>query len=483
MIASYLVILGISAAATFVLGFPARWFAVRIGAVVHPDERRVHPRPTPTTGGSAMFLAFLIAIVAASRIGAFGSVFHQSSEPLGVVIGAAAIFFVGLVDDIRDMSAPAKVAGQVFAAMLFYFLGVTMYTLKIPFVSGLFVLSPSILPLVTAIWVIGMANAVNLIDGLDGLAAGIVALAAGAQAIFALRLENLNYLPSGSIGPLVAVITCGVCIGFLPHNFHPAKIFMGDSGAMFLGALMACSTMVVGGRMPDTSGASYFLFAPLFIPLFILGVPILDTLFAIVRRTVRRVSIAHPDRGHLHHQLMKLGHGQRRAVLILWAWTALMSAFALYPSFYPHTLGRTVVVFGGAVLAVLLYTLFRPGFLRIPGRRVPALVADDESVAVPNVDAAATEAEPLAPVGAEAAMTGPTSTLESGSPAITAPVLMQSSTVSASGSASASAPNSANATATAAALAESVSTVRSTAPAGTERLARPAPTPADAPRS
>jgi UDP-GlcNAc:undecaprenyl-phosphate GlcNAc-1-phosphate transferase len=454
----YLVIFAIAALATFALAFPARWFARRIGAVAHPDTRRIHPRPTPTAGGSAMFLAFLVAIVVASQLGQFGSVFHQSSEPLGVVLGAAALFFVGLVDDLRDMSPPAKVAGQVFAAMLFYFLGVTMYTFKIPFVAGLVVLSPSILPLVTAIWVIGMANAVNLIDGLDGLAAGIVAIAAAAQAIFGLRLEDLNYLPNGSIGPLVAVIVCGICIGFLPHNFNPAKMFMGDAGAMFLGALMACSTMVVGGRMPDTSGASYFFFAPLFIPLFILGVPILDTVFAIVRRTVKRVSIAHPDLGHFHNQLMNLGHGQRRAVLILWAWTALMSAFALYPSFYPHTVGRTVVVFGAAVLAVLLYTLFRPEFLRPPWRRraatEPALATDG---------AAATEPEERSqPV------TGLTSRLETASPAIPAPVLLHSSTVS-------STPQSSSA----AAKAEPTSRVRTSAPepAAATSGARTAPEP------
>lgn len=362
---SYLVILGVAAVGTFLLAFPVRWFAVRIGAVVHPDERRVHTRATPTIGGAAMFLAFLIAIVVASRLGEFAPIFRQSSEPLGVVLGAAAIFVVGLLDDLRDMSAPAKVAGQVLAAMLLYFFAVTMYTFKVPFVAGLILLSPSILPLVTAIWVIGMANAVNLIDGLDGLAAGVVAIGSGALAIYALRLEDLNYLPNGDLGPLLAVITCGICIGFLPHNFNPARIFMGDAGSMFLGLLMACSTMVVGGRMPDTTGASYFLFAPIFIPLFILGVPIVDTAFAIVRRTVRRVSITHPDRGHLHHQLMRLGHGQRRAVLILWAWTAIMSGFVLYPSFYPNVkIGRSAILFGIAVLAVVLYTLFRPGSLR-----------------------------------------------------------------------------------------------------------------------
>lgn len=392
-----------------------------------------------------MFLAFLVAMVAASQLGEFGNVFHQSSEPLGVVLGVAALFFVGLVDDLRDMSAPAKVAGQVFAAMLFYFLGVTMYWFKIPFVAGVVSLSPSILPLVTAIWVIGMANAVNLIDGLDGLAAGVVALAAGAQAIFALRLEDLNFLPNGSVGPLVAVIACGVCIGFMPHNFHPARIFMGDAGAMFLGGLLACSTMVVGGRVvPETSSVSYFLFAPLFIPLLILGVPILDTAFAIVRRTVKRVRITHPDRSHLHHQLMKLGHGQRRSVLILWAWTALMSAFALYPSFYPHTLGRTVIIFGGAVLAVLLYTVFRPELLRVPFRRLAhrlrvATAVSNDAV----VETSLSDGQP-----------DPTdlrSRPESGSPAMPASVLIHSSTVS-----------STPASGTSATLAEAVSKVRGT---------------------
>jgi UDP-GlcNAc:undecaprenyl-phosphate GlcNAc-1-phosphate transferase len=364
---AYFVVLGVAAGATFLLCFPARWFAVRIGAVVHPDERRVHTRPTPTIGGSAMFLGFLVAMVVASRLGGLDVVFRQSSEPLGVVLGAAAIFLVGLVDDLRDMSAPAKVAGQVFAAMLLYFFAVTMYTFKLPFVPGLIVLSSSILPLVTAIWVIGMANAVNLIDGLDGLAAGVVAIASGALALYGLRIEDLNYLDKSNIGPLIAVITCGVCLGFLPHNFNPAKIFMGDAGSMFLGVLMACSTMVVGGRVPDTTGASYFLFAPIFIPIFILGVPIVDTAFAIVRRTVRRVSLTHPDRGHLHHQLMRLGHGQRRAVLILWAWTALMSAFVLYPVFYQRSrIGRLSLGFGIVVLAVVLYTLFRPGVRRRP---------------------------------------------------------------------------------------------------------------------
>jgi UDP-GlcNAc:undecaprenyl-phosphate GlcNAc-1-phosphate transferase len=220
-------------------------------------------------------------------------------------------------------------------------------------------------PLLTAIWVIGMANAINLIDGLDGLAAGIVAIGSAALAVYALRLESLGYLSTSDLGPLVAVITCGVCLGFLPHNFNPARIFMGDAGAMFLGLLMAASTILVGGRMGDTTGASFFFFGPLLIPLLILSVPIVDTAFAIVRRALRRQHLTQPDRGHLHHQLIRLGHGQRRAVVVLWAWTALTSALFLYPSFYPQVeIKRPAVLFGFALLAVLLYTVFRPEWMR-----------------------------------------------------------------------------------------------------------------------
>ena len=207
----------------------------------------------------------------------------------GVVLAAGAMFAVGLIDDVRDMSAPAKMAGQVLAASILYFSGVTMYELKIP-LAGFFVLTPGIVPLITAAWVIALTNAVNLIDGLDGLAAGVVAIGGGALAIYGIRLMGLGLLPSDNIGPLVAVAACGICLGFLPFNFNPARIFMGDAGAHFLGLLMAASTMVIGGRVPTAvpiSGVTYFFFAPLFIPILILGVPLVDMAFAFVRRTAR----------------------------------------------------------------------------------------------------------------------------------------------------------------------------------------------------
>jgi UDP-GlcNAc:undecaprenyl-phosphate GlcNAc-1-phosphate transferase len=278
-----------------------------------------------------------------------------------VVLGGAAIFGIGLIDDVRDMSAPAKVAGQVLAASILYFLGVTMYEIKVP-LAGLIALSPGITPLITAIWVIALTNAINLIDGLDGLAAGIVAIGGGALAAYGLRLMQLGVLPLDNIGPLIAVIACGVCLGFLPFNFHPAKVFMGDAGALFLGLLMAASTMVIGGRVPVTSGSTYFFFAPLFIPLFILGVPILDMAFAFVRRTARGGQFHAADKEHIHHRLMWLGHGQRRSVLILWAWTAVLSGFVLFPLFVPRV--NAFIPFGAGVLGVGLYTLFHPGLRR-----------------------------------------------------------------------------------------------------------------------
>ncbi|MHB1488823.1 MAG: glycosyltransferase family 4 protein [Acidimicrobiales bacterium] len=358
---AYAIVLAVAAAGTYLLTFPVRRLAIHFGAIVMPDQRRVHKRPTPTIGGVAMFLAFLVAMVVASQIPYFRGIFSNSSEPLGVVLGAAVILGVGLLDDLKEVSAPAKLAGQVLAASVLYFLGVTMFFFKVPF-AGVIILSANVTPLLTAVWVAGIANAVNLIDGLDGLAAGIVAIAAGAFFIYSFHLGHIGQLAGDNIGPLVAIIACGVCLGFLPHNFHPAKVFMGDSGAMFLGLLMAASTMVVGGRSSQVSGDTYFFFAPLFIPFFILGVPILDTVFAIVRRAVRRTEVSGADKDHLHHRLVRLGHGPRRAVLILWAWTALLSGFVLYPTFTRR--GNAFIPFGVAGLGVALYTLFHPGLRR-----------------------------------------------------------------------------------------------------------------------
>ncbi len=353
----YLTLLAVSAAICYVATFLNRYLAFRVKAVVEPDERRIHQRPTATIGGISMYVGFLAALGVAYLLPQFNRLFRGSSELLGVLLAATVMFLVGLVDDFREVSAPAKVAGQILAASVLTFFGVTMFYFKVPF-AGVVVLSSSITPLLTAVWVVAMANAINLIDGLDGLASGIVAIAAGSFFIYSLRLVDLGALSSNSIGPLIAVITAGVCIGFLPHNFHPAKIFMGDTGALFLGLLMAVSTSVVGGRTTDVSGDTFFFFAPLFIPFFILGVPMVDMAFAIIRRTAKRTGVSTPDKQHLHHRLIQMGHGHRRSVLILWVWTALLSGFVLTPTF--TRTGNALVPFIAAALGVSLYTMFHP---------------------------------------------------------------------------------------------------------------------------
>jgi UDP-GlcNAc:undecaprenyl-phosphate GlcNAc-1-phosphate transferase len=321
-----------------------------------------------------MLIALLVAMGVARLLPGFGPIF-ESSEPFGLAIAAIVILAVGMLDDLREVSAPAKVAGQVFAASILGLAGVVMFYFRVPFFD-FYVLSPDLGFLVTVLWVVGMANAVNLIDGLDGLATGVIAIAAGAFFVYSYRLADVGLLASDNMAPLIVAITCGVCVGFLPHNFHPAKIFMGDSGSLLLGLLMAATTISVGGRTADQfSGQTYFFFAPLVIPFVILGVPFVDTALAIIRRARRRSSLSQADKEHLHHRLMRQGHGQRRSVLILWAWTAILSGVVLVPTYTNQ--GNAVVPFAVAGLAVLLYTLFHPG-VRQTARQLEE--EDDSSV-------------------------------------------------------------------------------------------------------
>ena len=353
---------GVTLVATPLFGRLAR----RLGVMAQPDEeRRVHKVPTPYFGGLAMLVGFLVALFVARGVDGFSQVFEGSSIPIGVAIGAVVITAVGTIDDVRPVSAPAKTAGMVLAGSTLYLLGVTMFFFRIPF-AGLVVLSSDLAPLVTVLWVLGMANAVNFIDGLDGLAAGIVAIAAGAFFLYGHRLANPEngVIGADNASPLLAVLVLGICLGFLPYNFHPARIFMGDGGALLLGLLMASSTVLVGGQTDDPySGQAFFFYLPLFIPFFVMGVPILDTLFAIIRRARKRLSPAEADKDHLHHRLMRLGHGHRRSVLILWTWTALLSGFVLYPV-YNTGKGDAVVPLGVAALGLVLYTYFHPGVRR-----------------------------------------------------------------------------------------------------------------------
>ena len=375
-LSAYLVVGGAAALVTFVCIPIVIRLSPRFGAMVQPTDRHVHTRPTSTAGGAAMILGVVGAASVAAVHPAFSDVMAARTEMVGVIVAACVMWSVGFVDDLREISPPAKIAGMVLSGSILSLTGVSILVFRVPFFDMLF-LSADWSFFVTVVWVIGMANVVNLIDGLDGLAAGIVAIAAATFLLYALRLGDEAVLDPANPGALWAVIALGVCIGFLPHNVHPARIFMGDGGALLLGLLMAASTMSVGGRTSaEFSGQAFFFFAPIFIPLVILGVPILDTLWAILRRTISRQGFSTADKRHLHHRLMNLGHGHRRAVLILWAWTALLSAMVLYPTYTGE--GDAIVPIGILALALGLFSVLHPRLRPVmPSRTDEAVVADE----------------------------------------------------------------------------------------------------------
>ncbi|MEN9300456.1 MAG: UDP-N-acetylglucosamine--undecaprenyl-phosphate N-acetylglucosamine-phosphate transferase [Actinomycetota bacterium] len=364
-LSGYLIVGASAAAATAVTTPIVGRVARKKGWMAEPDERRAHPVPTPNIGGVAFLVGLLVALAVASRMDRFDLVVANNSEILGVIAAALIITVLGLFDDIREVSAPMKVTGTVVAGLALVWFGVTMFYFRVPFLD-VFVLSDDWIPLFTVVWLVGMTQAVNLIDGLDGLAAGIVAIASAAFFLYSKHLEDLTLLSQPNIGPLIAIITVGVCVGFLPFNFNPARIFMGDCGALLLGLMLAISTSVVGGRadpqIQSFSAQTYFFIAPLFIPLLILGVPIVDVLFAVLRRTISRQGLTTADRGHLHHRLIALGHGPRRAVVILWLWTALLSAVALLPALSNETPNFGPIL--AAAVALALFTVLHPRFSR-----------------------------------------------------------------------------------------------------------------------
>ncbi|MDW3178105.1 MAG: MraY family glycosyltransferase [Acidimicrobiia bacterium] len=356
----FLIVGAVAAIVTLLLTPLTRVLAFRIGAVASPSARKVHASPTPSLGGLAMLGGVGAGLLTAWTMGSFDPVFRSFTDIAGVVVGALIIFSVGVADDIRDVSAPAKVAGIVLAGVVLALAGVSVLWFRVPF-TGFVQLSADLSVVVTVLWLLVMANAVNLIDGLDGLAGGIVAIASGSFFFYAIQLGRDDILFDSNPGALLAIITAGVCIGFLPMNVHPAKTFMGDGGALLLGLMLAASTVSVGGRIDQAvSGQVFFFFAPLVIPLLLLGVPLIDLMLAVLRRATRKgVGIADADKEHLHHRLMRLGHGHRRTVLILWLWTALLCGLVLFSTLTGS--GAAALPFLGGALALALYTVFHPG--------------------------------------------------------------------------------------------------------------------------
>ncbi len=402
---SFLLIGAVAAVVTFATTPLVGVLARRQGWVYLPNDRTVHQSPLPDVGGLAMYLGFLTAMLTAWMLDAFDVLFTSNSEPIGVLVAATIIYIVGFVDDVRGLSPPAKVAGTVLAGLALVQFGVVMYAFRLPFFDGPILLAQEWRPLVTVLWLLGMTQAINLIDGLDGLAAGIVAIGAGAFFLYSQELIDSDVLDVKNIGPLLAIVAVGMCVGFLPHNFNPARIMMGDGGALLLGLLLAVATSVVGGRADSFNqefiGQTYFFLAPLAIPLMILGVPIFDLAFAIVRRVSSRRSFATADKGHLHHRLMNLGHGHRRSVVILWTWTLLLSAFVLYPTLTGRN--PAYLPFGIVALAIVLFTVLHPSVrarrreTAHPSEPAPMLASPDTT----DASDCETLAEGLPPAGSD----------------------------------------------------------------------------------
>lgn len=345
---TYLLIFAVSAGVTF-LGTPiVRRLSLRLGWIDRPSDRKVHPYPTPTAGGLAIYLGVCAGLLAGRWMPFLSELYETSSELDAALIAATAAVALGVVDDVRGVSAPEKLAGQVLVAGLLVLFGVQLLYVFFPG-PGVIALPPDVAVPITVLWVVALMNAVNLIDGLDGLAAGMVAIAA--IAFFA-----YFWTPGGeaqpSVAALMSAVVAGACIGFLPWNFHPAKIFMGDSGSLLLGLLMAVATVSgVGQNLEGPSGGDLAVIAiPIAVPLLVLAVPLLDVALAIVRRMRRRIGIAHADKEHIHHRLMDIGHSHRQAVVLMYVWGALISACALVVAFVD---GRLLVA-GVVALAVLI---------------------------------------------------------------------------------------------------------------------------------
>lgn len=359
----YLLVFLVAAATTYLLTVIAREIALRTGAVAKVRDRDVHAVPIPYLGGLAMLGGLATAYVVARHLP-----FLSTSQPFvfrdaGIVlIAGALICAVGVLDDLFEIDALTKLGGQVLAAGFLIAFGI-QYVYFAGSDGTQFLLDGSQGALLTGLVVVGTVNAVNMVDGLDGLAAGVVGIGASAYFFFCYALATSNDLSLATTGALLSASLAGVCAGFLPHNFHPARLFMGDSGSMLIGLVLSASTVTLTGQFtPDQlsesgSGAAASLLPtllPLLLPVSLLIVPILDLVLAVVRRTRAGRSPFAPDKQHLHHRLLEIGHSHRRAVLIMYLWAALVAFGTVLVSLYPEETWTWVAVGVATALTIAL---------------------------------------------------------------------------------------------------------------------------------
>jgi UDP-GlcNAc:undecaprenyl-phosphate GlcNAc-1-phosphate transferase len=355
----YLLVALTSAAVTYLLTGLVRRFAIRVGAVAVPRSRDVHAVVMPRMGGIAMYGGVVGGMLLAHSLPVLRRAFTYSLDPYAVLIGGGIIVMVGALDDRFELDSLTKLAGQITSAGILVLLGLQWVEFWVPWggqnngLGSVLVLDQNEGGLLSVLLVVTMVNAMNFVDGLDGLAAGIGVVAASATCAFSLGLLNnsngnvTNYPPA-----LIAATLAGACLGFLPHNFQPARIFMGDSGSMLIGLMLAAASTSASGRIQYANlGAkdAIALLTPLLVVAAVLFVPLLDLLMAIVRRTSRGQKWAAPDKMHLHHRMLDIGHSHRRAVLLIYLWAAVIAFGAV-----ALTLLNVVVVICGIAVGLVL---------------------------------------------------------------------------------------------------------------------------------
>jgi UDP-GlcNAc:undecaprenyl-phosphate GlcNAc-1-phosphate transferase len=329
----YLLVGLTTAAVTFLLTGLVRLFAIRAGAVATPRDRDVHVTPIPRLGGVAMYGGVVAGMALANHLPVLRSAFASLDAP-AVLLAGGLIVLVGALDDRFDLDAVTKLAGQVTAAGVLVLFGVQWFLFWVPWEGGsgghgsVLVLGQDQAVLITVLMTVVLVNAMNFVDGLDGLAAGIGLIAAGSIGAFSLGQLRAQSSVEAYPPVLIAATLAGACLGFLPHNFQPARIFMGDSGSMLIGLMLAAASTSASGRVnPTAYGASdaVALLSPLLVVAAVLFVPLLDFGMAVLRRTRAGQHPFHADKMHLHHRLLEIGHSQRRAVLLIYLWAGVLA--------------------------------------------------------------------------------------------------------------------------------------------------------------
>ncbi len=351
----YLLTMLIAATVTYLAVGVVRSVAIRFGIMAEIRDRDVHDTPIPRLGGVGMLLGLFAAFLVAAQLPLLRRVFESGAEIRGILTGASVICLLGAIDDIWGLDAITKLAGQTLAAGLMALQGVQL--LWLPWAGTTIVLDSTSGTLITVLAVVVTVNAVNFVDGLDGLSAGLVGIAASAFFVFSYILSVQQSIDRAATPSLISAVLVGMCAGFLVHNFNPARIFMGDSGSMLIGLLLASSTITLTGRVSYGGldpGDKLPLLLPLLLPFAVLAVPFADLLLAIVRRTRARRSPFSPDKQHLHHRLLEIGHSHRRAVLIMYGWTGLIAYGAVGFARLPMPVAVTVVAVGIIALVVLV---------------------------------------------------------------------------------------------------------------------------------